>query len=1381
MRNSKIYFYLLAIISLLSINTFAQDGTLDQTYGVEGIVKTNIEIDVIYKQKMLSDNSTLIITKKDTNYFLIKNNEDGLFDQSFGENGIAIINRVPGINKIQDFDVKSDGEIILSASSNTYPKLYLIKLKQDGNADTGFGDNGTFLIHEETVERSYVEIGAVKITNDGNYLVSLRHRTGEGTATNLSTSELRMYNSDGTPHTTFGEGGSIEARFTTKILIEDDNIFIARAFDGFPGEFFINKYTIDGAVDNTWGNNGSFVIDGNSLGVGSSLLRFKGFDLNSDGELVCAIGIETVDADHTLILKLTSNGELDATWGDNGIRKIGASEYGTNLDNESSCAYFMPDGKIIWGGLQQTSSGSFGMKKIFLARFNEDGSKDNTFGSGGRTRFNDELEDTSNYYVSYTFLKRSTDEKLVVATNVYDTLYFARYNNSRTYSKKYVSGNVSGTWDVDTVFVNGDITVPLNEELTVKPNTYVYFTGEYKFDVYGTLTAKGTETDSIFFCSDSLGEIRKYPYYAGFWYGITFHSTDENGQTPSSLDYCNLKYAFQRWLDEASTQFNRRFGGGLIFYKSTIDVSNTKLYDCYNSGSSGGVFTSIYSSGNIENVSMIKAGSVTLLSSDVNIESLNTNSGSGFYSDSSKVKIQNSIFNNSSQYTGRGIQSKNSEVEITDCQISNYTGDGIRAEFSSFKIERVLIKNNGGDGAIFIESPSTIANCEIIGNNIHGLRFQTTQNWGTIFTSEINNCVVAKNGYTGIKFWSRNNANITNCTIADNTNSSGWGGIIGGEVDTHLKNCIVWNNGNDLDFQAGGLYTYSIIQGNYVGSDTATTNLQNVNPLFRDAANDDYHLQSIACGNAANSPGIDAGDPNISDFVLDCASAGLGTKLSDIGAYGGAGNWWDKEILPGCHYKGEVSGTWDCETITIDGDVVIPEGDTLIISEAVDRVLISGPYQIKVEGVLLAVGSEREGETKLDTDYIKFQGENWKGIFFNNLNNTNVGTSIIANCRFDYANKMDMTYQGGGAIAIYNSDKVEVKHSLFYANSARYGGAMYIENSNPHIEDCYFELNGKERMQDGTALTTAGGALYIKTSNPYLHKLQFFSNYSISGGGAVVVDNSSITISNILLAENNSEGMGGAIEVLSNINGSILKVVNMTSANNVAKRNGGGTFHTYGEKTELEVINSIIYGNSKVEIYKEGKVPVITYSIIDSASTEAYFGEGCLEDNPYFADGSRYKLSNNSCSYSEGNTVVSVAIDAGHPDSLDSELDCSAGLGTSRADMGYYGGRYSDTGVGVKDSRSESGNIPNEYALMQNYPNPFNPSTTIQFALPKAGVVSLKVYNILGEEVAELINREMNAGFQSINFDASHLSSGLYFYRISAGNFVDVKKMLLLK
>ncbi len=90
-------------------------------------------------------------------------------------------------------------------------------------------------------------------------------------------------------------------------------------------------------------------------------------------------------------------------------------------------------------------------------------------------------------------------------------------------------------------------------------------------------------------------------------------------------------------------------------------------------------------------------------------------------------------------------------------------------------------------------------------------------------------------------------------------------------------------------------------------------------------------------------------------------------------------------------------------------------------------------------------------------------------------------------------------------------------------------------------------------------------------------------------------------------------------------------------------------------------------------------------------------------------------------------------------------------------------------------------NNPAKYNLSQNYPNPFNPSTTIKYELPNNGFVSLKVYNILGREVASLINKNQNAGAYTINFNASNLASGIYYYRIHAGNYTQTKKMILLK
>ena len=93
----------------------------------------------------------------------------------------------------------------------------------------------------------------------------------------------------------------------------------------------------------------------------------------------------------------------------------------------------------------------------------------------------------------------------------------------------------------------------------------------------------------------------------------------------------------------------------------------------------------------------------------------------------------------------------------------------------------------------------------------------------------------------------------------------------------------------------------------------------------------------------------------------------------------------------------------------------------------------------------------------------------------------------------------------------------------------------------------------------------------------------------------------------------------------------------------------------------------------------------------------------------------------------------------------------------------------------------ETSNVPTQFKLLQNYPNPFNPTTTISYALPSSGLVTLKVYNLLGEEVAELVNEQKTAGNYEVKFDASKLASGMYMYQLIAGNTSQVRKMILMK
>jgi hypothetical protein len=89
--------------------------------------------------------------------------------------------------------------------------------------------------------------------------------------------------------------------------------------------------------------------------------------------------------------------------------------------------------------------------------------------------------------------------------------------------------------------------------------------------------------------------------------------------------------------------------------------------------------------------------------------------------------------------------------------------------------------------------------------------------------------------------------------------------------------------------------------------------------------------------------------------------------------------------------------------------------------------------------------------------------------------------------------------------------------------------------------------------------------------------------------------------------------------------------------------------------------------------------------------------------------------------------------------------------------------------------------LPVDYELLQNYPNPFNPATTIRYQIPKFSHVKLTVYDVLGHRVAMLVNEEKSPGEYSVSFNASSLASGIYFYRIKAGGFIQTKKLILLK
>ncbi|RJP64835.1 MAG: T9SS C-terminal target domain-containing protein [Ignavibacteriales bacterium] len=146
-------------------------------------------------------------------------------------------------------------------------------------------------------------------------------------------------------------------------------------------------------------------------------------------------------------------------------------------------------------------------------------------------------------------------------------------------------------------------------------------------------------------------------------------------------------------------------------------------------------------------------------------------------------------------------------------------------------------------------------------------------------------------------------------------------------------------------------------------------------------------------------------------------------------------------------------------------------------------------------------------------------------------------------------------------------------------------------------------------------------------------------------------------------------------------------------------------------------------------------------------------------------DGTCWAIFNTDNSGLPDNYIYSIAIDK----------DNNKWIGTSEGLSVFNEGGI----VSVKEKYTHS--LPNEFFLSQNYPNPFNPSTTIRYSIPELSNVSIKVYDVLGREVATLVDEEKPAGNYQVQFNAENLKSGIYFYTLKAREFSQTKKLTLLK
>ncbi len=399
-----------------------------------------------------------------------------------------------------------------------------------------------------------------------------------------------------------------------------------------------------------------------------------------------------------------------------------------------------------------------------------------------------------------------------------------------------------------------------------------------------------------------------------------------------------------------------------------------------------------------------------------------------------------------------------------------------------------------------------------------------------------------------------------------------------------------------------------------------------------------------------------------------------------------------------------------------------------------------------------------------------------------------INNTITNNKAFSYG-----SYSNGGGIALSSwqppliyevlvsgneiSHNKALQSETGFTGIGSHAGGLTIIGSKGVISNNIFMFNEICAVDSGfgagVVLDYPPEELFFK-NNIVSHN--FFSGNGNCFGGGVAIWDGSPTLENNLIEKNKGTIGGGLWTGLHFCN---AKLINSTVSKNKATVQGGA-INSYG--SNLIIMNSILWHNSAPdgpEILVESGTVDVSYSDIEGD----WAGTGNMNVNPKMISNLSLLNHNSPC------------IDAGNPDVIynDPEDPFYSGYalfpaqGLVMNDMGAYGGPdainwYNFLGkTSFEDEEFVSSTATSTNIKIDNYPNPFNPQTMIQLELPTEGFVSLKIYNVLGQEVATLVSDNLSAGSYKYVWNANNFASGIYIYRLEVNGLVLDKKMMLLK
>jgi predicted outer membrane repeat protein len=901
-----------------------------------------------------------------------------------------------------------------------------------------------------------------------------------------------------------------------------------------------------------------------------------------------------------------------------------------------------------------------------------------------------------------------------------------------------IEENVSGTWTKTNSPYNiyCDIHIEKGNRLIIGPGVKVRFMGSYRLGVLaeGTISAVGTESDSIYFCASDTSQ---------GWLGLNvFRGAN------SVFSYCEFKNA-----KSTSSYHYRNF--------------------------------------------LIQSKSVTFSHCTFE-KNVSTNNSTNFECSGSEITFMDCRFINNTSYRGGAIYSYKSDLHLIRClfyQNSARNGGAIYCHESQLELRNCVISQNRSQSlgnAIFLSGANTVnVNNSILWNNPGSPPL-------TIFSSENSvlnfsySCMDTRGstwlaGYGGAKGqlnWGYGNIE-TDPLFTDAAN---------GDFSLLAESpCIDGGDPNEDILKEPFPHGYRINMGLYGGTENAAKTTRatctvSPNPInFGPISPGEEKVIKVFLKNGSPSS-VSIGDIQLSNpdhFELFGPLAENPKKTLSSGQIDSLQlrilpdfitneSWADSLIITGPEIgdvkidvladikmgtiipAGNVFGRWTeaNSPYRIYGHVLVPEDEKLQIGPGVDvRFYNYSGLTVGTNAQILAIGDV--------ADSIKFQPgdiENgWPGISFNNSSNDDTlkFCSVSGGKPFGSGENSN-----GGAIHISRSSPT-ILHSAITNNTAINGGAIYFNESNSLLSHCTIFRNRASQN---------GGAFYVNNSAPVIKNSMLFSNNANSSGGCAIFYGTGTTTFENTVVTLNEANNGGLFYLM---NSDTLYLKNSIFWENTTKHSLLGDIGSnYPPETLRIIMNYCCIDTSKdLWLSKE------------TLADKFEWGVGNIVDNPMF---------NNLEEFDFTLRMNSPCVDAGNPgpgyndihEPENPDYALWPARGTVRNDMGAFGGDFVNYRVTAVEHHNPQ--IPSQFNLDQNYPNPFNSGTSINFALPEQRFVTITIYNILGQNVKTIANQNFVAGVFQLNWDGTNdnnelAGTGIYFYQMIAGDFQATKKTLLMR